>query len=272
MIPLKDENPTSRFPVVTLSIVAACIFVFFFFQNSLSSSSDVVKFNLRYAAIPCELATAEPLSEAEIVETFSFRDDAACVNDELSPAAFPDKNVYLGVLTSMFLHGGIMHLLGNMWSLWIFGNNIEDRLGYLWYALFYAAGGVAATAAHYALQPDSTIPIVGASGAISAVMGAYAVWYPRAPIKTIVFLVFRDIQAIWFLGIWFVTQFFLGSNSGIAWMAHVGGFVFGVIVALILRSVKFGTHRLNKDKENWDYTGGVGRGPLSHPFDKYRGY
>ena len=114
--------------------------------------------------------------------------------------------------------------------------------------------------------------MVGASGAIAAVMGAYLVWFPNAPIRTIVIFVLRDISAKWFLGIWFVTQFFTGNESGVAWVAHVGGFAFGVLIGLVVRTTDYGTRRINRsdDPLEWDNTGGVGRGPLPHPLDTRR--
>lgn len=274
MIPLRDENPTLRRPVLTIVIILACVFAYFGPQEGLTDQARALEFNLEFAAIPCELQTGDPLSVEEIDATFNRGNDSACLTDDTSRSLFPDKIVYLGALTSMFLHGSLLHLGGNMWFLWIFGNNIEDRLGLVRYALFYVLGGLFAMAAHYFVQPDSTIPVVGASGAIAAIMGAYAVWFPNAPVRTLIFYFLRDISAKWFLGIWFVTQFFTGTDSGVAWMAHVGGFVFGAAVALVLKETGFGERRVNRsaDPLEWDYTGGVGRGPLPHPFEHQRGH
>ncbi|MGB5759918.1 MAG: rhomboid family intramembrane serine protease [Acidimicrobiales bacterium] len=273
MLPLKDENPTTRTPVMTLVIIVACVAAYFGPQQGLADQTDAILFNLEYAAIPCELNTGEPLSEAEIDATFNRGIEDACIVGDTGTPLFPDKPVYLGLLTSMFLHGGLLHLGGNMWFLWIFGNNIEDRLGSLFFTGFYLMGGVVGTLAHYLVQPLSTVPVVGASGAIAAIMGAYAVWFPNAPIRTLVFYFLRDISAKWFLGIWLITQFFTGTNSGVAWMAHVGGFVFGAVIALVVRLSDFGERKLNRspDPLAWDDTGGIGRGPLPHPFDHRRG-
>ncbi len=274
MFPLKDENPTVHRPVLTIAIILACVGAYFGPQQGLSDLGQALDFNLEWAAIPCELQTGEPLSNAEIEDTFIDGNDAACVDDDgAASTRHPDKIVYLGVLTSMFLHGGLMHLLGNMWFLWIFGNNIEDRLGRFWYLAFYLVGGAFATLAHFIVQPSSTIPVVGASGAIAAIMGAYAIWFPNAPVRTLIALFIRDISAKWFLGLWFVFQFFTGTDSGVAWMAHVGGFVFGVMVGLFVKQTGFGERKLNRSPEplEWDYTGGVGRGPYPHPFDRQRG-
>ncbi len=273
MIPLKDENPTTRRPILTFVIIIACVAAYFGPQGGVTDQFEALSFNLEYAAIPCELKTGEPLSAQEAEDTFNQGNTTACQDGENSPAVFPDKIVYLGVLTSMFLHGSIMHLLGNMWFLWIFGNNIEDRLGHVFFGLFYVAGGVFATLAHFLVQPSSTIPVVGASGAIAAIMGAYALWFPNAPVRTIVFYFLRDISAKWFLGIWFVTQFFTGTNSGVAWMAHVGGFVFGAVIAMIVRGTEYADRTLNRSDNplEWDYTGGAGRGPYPHVFERQRG-
>lgn len=273
MIPFKDENPTTRTPVLTIGIMIACVLAYFGPQQGLNPDADSLDFNLEYAAIPCEIKTGEALSEAEIEATFVGGDDAACTEDGEATSPYGDKNVYLGALTSMFLHGSIMHLVGNVWFLWIFGNNIEDRLGHIPFALFYLAGGVVATLAHFAVQPSSTIPVVGASGAIAAIMGAYVLWFPNAPIRTLVFFMLRDVSAKWFLGFWFISQFFIGSGSGVAWMAHVGGFVFGALVGLLVKESGFGERKLNRSDNpmEWDYSGGVGRGPLPHPFERARG-
>jgi membrane associated rhomboid family serine protease len=179
-----------------------------------------------------------PLGIDEVADTFSAGDDTACADGGAGTPLYPGKSVLLAVVTSMFLHGGLLHLAGNMLFLWIFGNNIEDRLGHLRYLAFYLAAGVVATLAHIAVQPDSTVPVVGASGAIAGVMGAYLVWFPKARVTTLfIFFVilFRQVQARWVLGIWFLSQFLVNPNDGVAWMAHVGGFVFGALVALLVR-------------------------------------
>jgi membrane associated rhomboid family serine protease len=136
----------------------------------------------------------------------------------------------------MFLHGSIAHLFGNMLFLWVFGNNIEERRGWWRYLLLYLVGGIAATAAHVAVDPQSTVPVVGASGAIAAVMGAYLVCWPTARIKTIIWvgpLLLRKVEAIWLLLLFLGTQFLLvGGDSAVAWAAHVGGFAFGAAVGL----------------------------------------
>jgi membrane associated rhomboid family serine protease len=248
MIPLKDRNPTRGFAILTAGIIVACIVIFFFIQptgqggfmpRTARQQVEEITWTVEHAAIPCELVKGRPLTVPEVVRTFRDQDPEACLPQPVGPPLVPNKNVYLAVLFSMFLHGGLLHLGGNMLFLWVFGNNIEDRMRPGGYLLFYLAGGLAATLAHVALQPDSTVPVVGASGAIAAVMGAYLVLFPNAPILSVVpiflFGIFVEIEAKWLLGFWFVSQFFISPNSGVAWAAHVGGFVFGLVVALALR-------------------------------------
>ncbi len=245
MIPLKDYNPTRRFPVITLILIALNVGVYFFVQRPYEAGErEQARFAYEVAAIPCEVVERRPLTREEIVRTLdpSIDDDTACERGapvDRDDTLFPNKSVWLALVYSMFLHGGLLHLGGNMLFLWIFGNNIEDRMGVAGYIGFYLLAGIAASAAHIFVQPESTVPVVGASGAIAGVMGAYLVLFPSVPIRTLLILfvlvLFRDIPAKWLLGFWFVTQFFTNPNEGVAWVAHVGGFVFGALVALLLR-------------------------------------
>ncbi len=245
MIPIKDYNPTARFAVVTAVLIAMNVFVYFLVQRP--GDTNQTRFSYSYAAIPCEVVTGRPLSAGEISQTlradeFGQSDPQACQRNgggDSGGSPFANKSVYLAILYSMFLHGGLLHIGGNMLYLWVFGNNIEDRLGTFGYLAFYLAAGLAATLAHIAVQPNSTVPVVGASGAIAGVMGAYMVWFPRVQIRTVLIVILvliRDIPAFWLLAFWLVSQFFTNANAGVAWVAHVGGFVFGVLVALALRS------------------------------------
>jgi membrane associated rhomboid family serine protease len=247
VIPLKDYNPTSRFAWLTLGIVVACSAIYFFVQPSgqqlfvqqKESAGAELKFTFAHAAIPCELVRRRPLTVDEIDAALSSGDTKQCDVEPPTQEVFPHKNVYLAVLYSMFLHGSILHLAGNMLFLWIFGNNIEDRMGFIRYVLFYLLAGLAATATFVALDPHGTVPMIGASGAIAGVMGAYLVLFPNVRIRSLIFLgffvFFRDLPAKWLLLFWFVLQFFTAPGSGVAWTAHVGGFVFGVVVGLIWR-------------------------------------
>jgi membrane associated rhomboid family serine protease len=240
VIPLHDDNPTERFPFVTVLLIAVNVFVYLFIQphggvdTRLGTSKDTA-FTLEHAAIPCELKQGGPVTVAE-VNTSSCKASVATDSRKI----FPDKNVWLAVLASMFLHGSILHLAGNMLFLWIFGNNVEDYLGYIGYIVFYFVAGIAAMAAHYIAGPGSTQPVIGASGAIAGVMGAYLVLWPRARVLTLVMLLFFlpvYLPAGILLAIWFGSQFLtsFNPNSGVAWVAHIGGFVTGAALALALR-------------------------------------
>jgi membrane associated rhomboid family serine protease len=242
VIPLKDDNPTSRVPWVTILLVAANVVIFVFVQRPYDRGLNQARFSYEFAAIPCEVVSGRPLTGEEVSETLHEGDSEACQSDgggEADDPVFPDKQVYLSVLYSMFLHGSWLHIGGNMLFLWVFGNNIEDRMGPVPYLLFYLLAGLAAAAAHVAVQPNSTVPVVGASGAVAGVMGAYLVLFPNVPIRSLFFflfiVMFRDIPAKWLLGFWFVSQFFINPAEGVAWVAHVGGFAFGALVAVVLR-------------------------------------
>ena len=231
MIPLRDENPTRHRAVVTLVLIALNVGIYFGVQPSVASP-QAEPFVYEYAAIPCEVTTNEPISQVEYAT-------GTCNELPEQGPIFPGKGVFLALLVSMFLHGSFMHLAGNMLFLWIFGNNIEDHTAGLRYLAFYIASGVAATFVHIAVDPSSTVPVIGASGAIAGVMGAYLAWFPNVRIRALFFIFFvRTITAKWLLLFWFVTQFFdaFNPNSGVAWMAHVGGFVFGVLFGLLTRA------------------------------------
>ena len=263
MIPLRDNIPTQRRAVVTLALILFTTLVWVLVQPhgndpvidlhrrspSLDFGSSAggrdLAFTLGWAAVPCEVQQHRPLTNGEVISTFEAGNDRACNRAHSSvvaaAATFPNKSVLASVLVSIFLHGGLLHLAGNMLFLWIFGNNIEDRWGRPQFLLFYLVGGVVATLAHVLAAPSSTVPVVGASGAIAGVMGAYVVLYPRARVTTLVTVIIipfvARISAVWLLGFWFVSQFFLAPDSGVAWVAHVGGFAFGAAVALATRVV-----------------------------------
>jgi membrane associated rhomboid family serine protease len=218
--------------VINWTLVAVTAAVFFFIQSTPDNVfTPDEQFLFASAAIPCEVFTGEPLSVEEISTGRCTAGNGA--------AAFPDKNVPLSVLTSIFFHGGIGHLVANLWVLIIFGNNVEDAFGHLSYLTFYLLAGLVAAFAHIALNPTSTIPVVGASGAIAGAMGAYAALYPRATVMSVIppfFFWPFSMPASLFLGIWFFSQFLLaGADTNIAWEAHVAGFLFGLLLGLILR-------------------------------------
>lgn len=227
MLPIRDINPTRARPFLTWGLIAGCVLVYFAVQPTPGSPQEA-EFLYERAAIACEITTGDPLDRAEIIEGFC--------EDAPSRPVFPTKNVWLSVGMSMFLHGGLLHLLFNMWSLWIFGNNVEEAFGAPGYLLLYAASGVAATAGFVWANPETTMPLVGASGAIAGVMGAYLVLFPRHLVLTLIIFRIVAIPAVFFLGLWFFSQFLLaGDANGIAWEAHVAGFIFGMLVALPLR-------------------------------------
>jgi membrane associated rhomboid family serine protease len=229
VIPLRDENPTRRTAWLTIALILLNVGVYFLVQPGSTEVEATAVFNYKWAAIPCEVSTGEPLTIQEISQ-------GDCSSGQSPyPEVFPDKHVFLAVLFSMFFHGSLLHLGGNMLFLWVFGNNIEDRLGRARFVLFYVLAGLAATFVHVFFQPTSTIPVVGASGAIAGVMGAYLVWFPNAQVLSFLFFVIARIRAKWWLLLWFASQFFVNPNEGVAWVAHVGGFVFGAMVALIGR-------------------------------------
>ena len=242
MIPLRDRNPTSRTPFVTVLLIIVNFAVFILLQGGGTASDEQqVEFTYEHAAVPCEIVRQRPLTFEEI-----NRDECPDRAPARSRVAFPDKHVDLAIVVSMFLHASWLHLLGNMLFLWIFGNNIEDKLGPLLYIAFYVLGGVVATATQMATDPTSTVPLIGASGAIAAVMGAYIVWFPRARILTylaFLLIVVIEVPAWVLLGFWFGSQFFTQDGSGVAWMAHVGGFVFGVVGALFVRNTPWWSRR-----------------------------
>jgi membrane associated rhomboid family serine protease len=219
VLPLRDANPTLRTPVVTLVLVIACFVGFAWELGLLASGGEAVleDFLSKWGVVPADLTAAWARGDYLSQETATL-------------------------VTSQFLHGGWFHLLGNMLYLWIFGNNVEDRLGRVGFLLFYLAGGVLAGLSQVAIDPSSTIPTIGASGAIAAVLGAYFVFFPKARVTSLVFLGFFyqliDVPAIIVLGFWFVLQIIDGlaslgmtSAGGVAVFAHIGGFVVGALAA-----------------------------------------
>jgi membrane associated rhomboid family serine protease len=226
VIPLRDANPTRSTPLVTLAIIAACVLVFVSQLERLASGGEgaLARFVTEWGVVPAELVDA-------------LR----------SGAIFSQETATL--ITSQFLHGSIVHIGGNMLYLWIFGNNVEDRFGRLRFLAFYLVGGIVAALAQVAIDPGSTVPTIGASGAIAATLGAYLVLFPGARVTTAIFVVFFyqliEVPAVVVLVFWFVLQLVSGIGSlgvdgsatgGVAFFAHIGGFVFGAAVGLIVRS------------------------------------
>ncbi len=228
MFPIRDLNPTRILPVVTLLIIGVNLVAFFFWEPQ-TDEEAVTAFLYERAAVACELTTGEALSEREI-------ELGVCVDNAADVPVFDGKNVWVAGAVSMFLHGGLFHILGNMWFLWIFGNNVEEAFGNAGYLAMYLAAGIAATAAFVVFNPETTEPLVGASGAIAGVLGAYLVLFPAHRVLTWFLFFFVPVPAIVFLGFWFLSQFGI-ADPGVAWEAHVGGFVFGIALTLPLRGM-----------------------------------
>jgi len=253
MFPLRDENPTELTPFVTFLIILANVVVWLFVQGA-GSGSVFVESLCAYGAIPGAVTGSIPAGTELILGP-----GAACRTGPLGVGS---------LVTSMFMHGGWMHLIGNMWFLWVFGNNIEDSMGHVRYAVFYLLAGVLAAAAHIVTDPAGAIPTVGASGAISGVMGAYMVLYPRVRVQTLIFLVIYirviPLPAWALLAYWFLLQVVGGSASigssggGTAFWAHVGGFVAGVVLVKLfekrkLVAAKRAGHKLTREEMGrWD--------------------
>ncbi|HEV2811687.1 MAG TPA: rhomboid family intramembrane serine protease, partial [Solirubrobacteraceae bacterium] len=218
MFPIKDNIPTDRFPVVTVALIVANVIIYFLLQDGGwgLASNDSGEWSVRdYALIPCDLA------------------------DQCGAGDVPVTHIgeVQSVFTSMFMHGSLLHLGGNMLFLWIFGNNVEDSMGPLKYILFYLAGGIAADALQIVFDTDSAIPTLGASGAVAAVLGGYILLYPRARVITVVFIIIFftviELPALLVLGLWFAQQVLFGAldygtagggdEGGVAYFAHIGG-------------------------------------------------
>ncbi|MBI5124845.1 MAG: rhomboid family intramembrane serine protease [Planctomycetes bacterium] len=221
MIPFKDKNPSGTFPFVVIALIGLNG-VFFIFEMFLGQRLE--GFLLQYGIVPVKVV-------------YFLR------HPSLDPAAI--KDTFLPFLSHMFLHGGVIHILGNMWYLWIFGDNIEDRLGHLKFLGFYIACGILASIVHVAMSSGVGLPCVGASGAIAGVLGAYMITFPKARVLCIIpiFFIWQivELPAAVVLGFWFVIQFFSGVAAiaptapagGVAWWAHIGGFVLGMGLMLV---------------------------------------
>jgi len=224
MLPLRDENPSQTIPFVTILLIAANIAVFIY-QFTLGRAGQAFVF--RFGAIPWEITHFAELPG-------------------LAPAFQTGWPNGVTLFTSMFLHGGVLHLAGNMLYLWIFGDNVESLTGHARFLLFYIVCGLAAAFTHILLEPASTVPMIGASGAISGVLGAYMIRFPRAHVHVLVFFIWLirivRMPALLVLGFWFVIQIFSGFGSlgmqekgGTAWFAHIGGFAAGMVLIFLFQ-------------------------------------
>jgi membrane associated rhomboid family serine protease len=219
VLPLSDHNPSRTTPVVNILLIAANVFVFFW-ELSLGPRLEPALFDVAFIPARFWISPLHPLN-------------------------------VIGIFVSMFLHGGWLHLGGNMLYLWIFGDNIEDRLGHFRYLIFYLLCGIVATLAHAFFNPTSRMPSIGASGAIAGVLGAYILLFPRAQVTTLIpiffFITIREIPAFIILGLWFVLQLFVGVASlgvaegnagGVAYFAHIGGFVAGMVLIALMGGMR----------------------------------
>ncbi len=245
MFPLYDNNPTRHPPVLTYALVIINVLVFFWMSRMPEWQQEVRAY--RHGFVPARIAQLRqdkpivvPIDIATHDPFWGDRVERRAL--ELPPSS---RQVAWSMVTCMFLHGGWMHLLSNMWFLWLFGNNVEDRLGKFFFLLLYFVGGFLATGLHWLTASSSMVPVIGASGAIAAVLGAYAVTWPWARVSCLVFLVvfvtIIDVPAMIVLGMWFVLQVMEGQRSlnmaasgGVAWWAHVGGFLAGMVLMPLL--------------------------------------
>ena len=215
MLPIKDNNPTNITPYVTFALIAANVLVFLIMLALPDEMEGRAKFAL--GAIPAVI--------------FQIKEIVA------EDAILPSSIDYLSVITSQFLHGGWWHLIYNMLFLWIFGNNIEDAMGHWCFLVFYLLCGIGAALINAGMEPGSVIPTIGASGAISGVLGAYLLLYPRAKILVLVFYMLLPLPAFLVLGVWIVMQVanLGGGQSNVAWWAHIGGFAVGMVLILLFK-------------------------------------
>jgi membrane associated rhomboid family serine protease len=247
MFPFSDDIPSQRLPVVTVTIIVLNVLAFLYVSSLPAESQQI--FVIEHGFIPIRL-TELPKGKAialdldELAGEEHLRPPFAAQKELRLPA--DRRQIAITLLTSLFLHGGWMHLIGNMWFFWIFGDNVEDRLGHGVFLGFYLAGGVFASLCHWFSDPASGVPVIGASGAVAAILGAYAITWPLARIRCIVILVVLvtmiELPALVVLGFWFLTQILeasrqtqLGVDGGVAFWAHVGGFLAGMIAMPLLR-------------------------------------
>jgi len=274
VLPLKDNNPTTRFPVITVALIVINVAVFIWQLNfptdkrlDQAGFGSIDQSSLEYGAIPYRISHADNRDcavGAVAQEQGQFAagvvcpgtreyDEAVAIgrqNPDATPITINEGAWWTTLFTSMFMHGGFLHIAGNMLFLWVFGNNIEDRLGRVKFLIFYLLAGLIAVYTQAFIDTASTAPTIGASGAIAGVLGAYALLFPKARVLTLIFIIFFvtlvEIPALILLAIWFILQFIpalgqvaveSGGGEGVAYFAHVGGFIFGLAVAAVMLSV-----------------------------------
>jgi membrane associated rhomboid family serine protease len=249
VIPLRDDNPTRHLPFATLAIIVLNLLAFVFWQPTFGNQNEQQVFFFCHAEIPWEVSHQTSLADGgqeardALSDQFSESPASAASDQRFLADKCGHKSWWQSIFVAMFLHGSWLHIGGNMLFLWIFGNNVEDKIGPAFYILFYLVAGIAATVAQLLINTDSVIPNLGASGAIAGVLGAYLVMFPRRRVLTLIiffFITFVYLPAYVVLGAWFVLQLFSGvgelgsrvnSGGGVAFFAHIGGFVFGSLMA-----------------------------------------
>jgi membrane associated rhomboid family serine protease len=268
LLPLKDNIPTRTFPIVTVVIIILNVLVYFGFEQGGIGDVGDQKVVAHYSAIPYEITHPGKLCglsarigpERQVVsggggvlcegktETFTNGSSGERVRERVVRVVDRDQPpTWLTILSAMFMHGSLLHLAGNMLFLWIFGNNVEDSMGRVKFVLFYLLGGLVATLAQTAIDPSAGTPTLGASGAIAAVLGGYALLFPRARVVTLVFIIFfitlLELPALLVLGGWFLLQLLDASSQtaghgggGVAYFAHIGGFAFGLLAVKLFAS------------------------------------
>lgn len=248
MFPLKDNIPTDRFPVVTVALIAINVVVFLFLQDptgflGLDGVNEAIV--VHWGAIPYELT--HPGSHCELVGAAAQAGQVVCEGQPgVVGEATSQPPVWVTAFTSMFMHGSLLHLFGNMLFLWIFGTNVEDSMGRARFVVFYLLGGLAALGLQIAIDTSSTVPTIGASGAVAAILGGYLRFYPHARVITVVFIIIfftvLELPVFVMLGIWFLQQVVLGAldltgpsdgGGGVAHFAHIGGFAFGFLAIAV---------------------------------------
>jgi membrane associated rhomboid family serine protease len=256
VLPLKDDIATRRFPVLTVAIILINVVMYFAFEDGrISFGANPINESkvVEYGAIPFEIShPGDQCAKVSATQIECGKNSAVerAANEDLAPT-------WVTIFTSMFLHGGLLHLGGNMLFLWVFGNNVEDSMSRWRFVAFYLLGGIAALAAQTAIDPNAAVPTIGASGAIAAVLGGYALLYPHARVITLViiifFITFLNLPALLVLGLWFLLQLVYAlydttqpvnaDGGGVAYFAHIGGFVFGLLL------IKLFANRIHEDYE-----------------------
>lgn len=233
MIPISDINPARNTPVISRIFMFVTVGVFILIQPK--NQIELFNFFYQYSAIPCELVKFSPISEAQFYNNNCFYTPTSSI--------FPNKNIILSMVFANFFHANFIHILGNLWSFWIFGNNVEDKLGKSKFTIFLIFIGIISIGVHTFLNQESLTPIVGASGIVSGLMGAYVFMFPNARLLVLVpfgFLFPTTIKAKFFMIFWFISQIFIAiGDQNISWEAHIGGFIFGYLLLRVFNNKRY---------------------------------